>query len=155
MHADLAADLAACDRTHADALAAPASLDRLRVLQPEGQNRSTPRELTALLAAVWRDELVTPAACRALRRALRLQVWPHRLASGFPDDTVGVTGKTGTLPPLRSEIGVVEHADGRRYAVAVFTRSSRPTLTDPDADAVIGATAVRAVDHLAARDRST
>jgi beta-lactamase class A len=84
-----------------------------------------------------------------MRNVLRLQVWPHRLSSGFPDDDVLVAGKTGTLPPLRSEVGVVELPGGRRVAAAVFTRSHRASFSDPAADAVIGAAARLAVDHLA------
>lgn len=60
-----------------------------------------------------------------------------------------VAGKTGTLLNLRSEVGVVELPDERRYAVAVFTRSHRADPVDPAADAVIGAAARLAVDHLA------
>lgn len=65
-----------------------------------------------------------------------------------PDDDVLVAGQTGTLPPLRSEVGVVE-LPGGRIAAAVFTRSHRASFSDPAADAVIGAAARLAVDHLA------
>jgi beta-lactamase class A len=133
----------------AQALADPAVLSRLRVLDPAATNRSTPRDMTALLVALWRDGAASPGACAAMRDVLRLQVWPHRLSSGFPADDVLVAGKTGTLPPLRSEVGVVELAGGRRFAAAVFTRSQRASFSDPAADAVIGAAARLAVDHLA------
>lgn len=148
VHDTLADDLARCGLTLAQALAEPTALASLRVLDPAIGNRSTPRDMTTLLAAIWRDEVASTAACREMRRLLTLQVWPHRLASGFPGDDVLVAGKTGTLPPLRSEIGVVQYPDGRRYAAAIFTRSSRPTLTNPAADAVIGTAAALAVDHL-------
>ncbi|GAA1419517.1 hypothetical protein GCM10009601_16460 [Streptomyces thermospinosisporus] len=82
--------------------------------------------MTRLLAAVWRDEAGTAEHCAATRRLLALQVWPHRLASGFPFDDVHVAGKTGTLPTVRNEVGVVEYPDGGRDAVAVFTRTASP-----------------------------
>ncbi|WP_143261680.1 serine hydrolase, partial [Allokutzneria sp. NRRL B-24872] len=97
-----------------------------------------------------RAAAASPESCAAMRRLLALQVWPHRLASGFPFDDVRVAGKTGTLPTLRNEVGVVEYPDGGRYAVAVFTASVRTSLTLPAADAVIGTTARLAVDHLRA-----
>jgi beta-lactamase class A len=147
-HDALATDLARCGMTLPEALADASALSTFRVLDPATANRSTPREMTRLLAAIWRDEAASPAACREMRRVLRLQVWPHRLASGFPSDDVRVAGKTGTLAPLRSEVGVVEYPDGRRYAAAVFTRSSGRSLTDPRADAVIGTAARLAIDHL-------
>jgi beta-lactamase class A len=148
MHAALADDLARTGTSLARALGDPTALASLRVLDPAITNHSTPREMTALLAAIWRDEAAGRDACAAMRRVLALQIWPHRLASGFPADDVAVAGKTGTLPPLRSEVGVVELPGPRRYAAAVFTRSRRRSLTDPAADAAIGQAARLAVEHL-------
>jgi beta-lactamase class A len=126
----------------------PAVRARLRVLDPGQTSRSTPREMTALLRAVWTDAAASPDACAEMRRALGLQVWPHRLASGFPSDDIRVSGKTGTLPGVRNEVGVVELPDGGRYAVAVFTRSESPAFVLPQADAAIGRAARVAVDLL-------
>jgi len=153
LHAALADDLARSGTTLARALGDPAALAALRVLDPATTNGSTPREMTVLLGAIWRDEAAGPEACAAMRRMLGLQVWPHRLASGFPADDVAVAGKTGTLPPLRSEVGVIELPGprSRRYAAAVFTRSRRRSLTDPAADAAIGHAARLAVEHLSRR----
>ncbi|MEO3850983.1 serine hydrolase [Streptomyces sp. B8F3] len=134
----------------ATALLDPARVARLRALDPARTNRSTPRELTALLAAVWRDEVCTGAYAADLRRTLGTQAWGHRLASGFPFDDVRISGKTGTLPTLRHEIGVVEYPDGGRYAVAVCTRAAATAVTLPAADAVIGTAARLAVDALRA-----
>ncbi|GII62263.1 serine hydrolase [Sphaerisporangium krabiense] len=128
----------------------PRTLGRLRVLDPARTNRSTPREMTRLLRMVWRDEAAGPESCAAIRRLLSLQVWPHRLASGFPYDDVVVSGKTGSLPTIRNEVGVVEYPDGGRYAVAVFTRSIGTAQHQPRADAAIGTVARAAVDHLRA-----
>lgn len=106
--------------------------------------------MTRLLSALWRDEACPSEYGAAMRRVMGLQVWPHRLASGFPFDDVHVAGKTGTLPTLRNEVGVVEYPDGGRYAVAVFTRTANPAATLPAADAVIGTAARIAVDALRA-----
>ncbi|MEG8276443.1 serine hydrolase [Streptomyces sp. AHA2] len=134
----------------ARALADPLVVTRLRALDPARTNRSTPRDMTRLLAAVWRDEAFPPEYGAAVRRVLGLQVWPHRLASGFPFDDVHVAGKTGSLPTVRNEVGVVEYPDGGRYAVAVFTRTARTSALLPAADAVIGTAARLAVDALRA-----
>lgn len=125
-------------------------LDKLRALDPERCLRvTTPREITRLLTLIWNDEAAPPEACAEVRRILGLQVWPHRLASGFADDdAVKTSGKTGTLPTIRNEVGVVEYPDGGRYAVAVFTRSSSLAWKNPAADAVIGRAARLAVDEL-------
>ncbi|MFC0042437.1 serine hydrolase [Actinomadura rayongensis] len=126
----------------------PGLPERIRALNPVLTSRSTPREMAALLGLVWRDEAAPPAACAQMRRMFGLQVWPHRLSAGFPFDDVRVGGKTGTLPTIRNEIGVVEYPDGGRYAVAVFTRAARPVAALPQADAVIGAAARLAVEAL-------
>ncbi|MFF9558463.1 serine hydrolase [Streptomyces albus] len=130
------------------ALADPQVLSRLRALDPARTNRSTPRDMTRLLRAVWRDEACSPRHGAAIRRLLGLQVWPHRLASGFPFDEVHVAGKTGSAPTLRNEVGVVEYPDHGRYAVAVFTRAASPSAILPAADAVIGTAARIAVEAL-------
>ncbi|WP_411576009.1 serine hydrolase [Streptomyces mutabilis] len=136
--------------TGARALTDPHVITRLRALDPARTNRSTPRDMTRLLSALWRDETCPSEYGAAMRRVMGLQVWPHRLASGFPFDDVHVAGKTGTLPTLRNEVGVVEYPDGGRYAVAVFTRTANPAATLPAADAVIGTAARIAVDALRA-----
>jgi beta-lactamase class A len=126
----------------------PGLLPALGVLDPARTNSSTPREMTRLLSLIWRDEACPPEECEQMRRLLSLQVWPHRLSSGFPYDDVRVSGKTGTLPTLRNEVGVVEYPDGGRYAVAVFTRSLVPVAVQPEADAAIGTAARLAVEAL-------
>ena len=125
----------------------PEVIAAARVLTPMATNRTTPREMTRLLSMIWRDEAGPPAACAEVRRIMGLQVWPHRLTAGFPDE-VGVAGKTGTLPGIRNEAGVVVYPDGSRYAVAVFTRSSTYDFRHPAGDATIGAAARAAVDEL-------
>jgi beta-lactamase class A len=139
------------DDVQARLLAEPRRLDALRVRDPTRTNAATARESTALLAALWQDRAAAPESCAAIRRLMRLQVWPHRLAAGFPDEGWGVAGKTGTLPGIRNEIGVVELPDGMRVAVAVFTSADSPASSLPQADRVIGTAARMAVDALRTR----
>lgn len=75
------------------------------------------------------------------------QIWPHRLTAGF-DSGVRVSGKTGTLPGVRNEIGAVTYPDGNQYAVAVFTRSESLALHLPDVDRAIGRAARIAIDSI-------
>ena len=118
-------------------------------LQAAGSSRSTPREMTELLARIWDDTAAAPDDAGEMRRIMSLQVWPHRLTSGFPD-SVTIAAKTGTLPGIRNEAGVVTYPDGGRYAVAVFTRAHTFEYRLPAVDAAIGATARAAVEHLRA-----
>jgi beta-lactamase class A len=118
-----------------------------RDLEATATNRSTPREITRLLELIWTDRAAPAEQCAFVRRIMSQQVWPHRLRSGFPG-AVKVSAKTGTLPFIRNEVGLVEYRDGGRYAVAVFTVARVPDLSLPAADAVIGSAARIAVDAL-------
>lgn len=149
LHASLMADAGVTDAAELwGRLAEPGMTGRLSALDPARSSHGTPRELTRLLAAIWHDEAAPPPECAQMRRMLGLQVWPHRLASGFPYDDVLVSGKTGTLLTLRNEVGVVEYPDGGRYALAVFTRARSTAATHPRADAAIGTAARLAVQEL-------
>lgn len=127
----------------------PDAFAQCRSLKAEETTRTTPREMASLLKMIWRDEAAHPEACAEARRILALQAWRDRLTSGFPDE-VAVAGKTGTLPAIRNEVGVVTYPDGQRYAVAVFTKARSYEWRKPPIDAVIGKTARMAVEHLRA-----
>lgn len=114
----------------------------LRALDPLRTSSTTPREMTALLSAIWADDGGAP-----VREWMSAQVSWHRLAAGFPPE-VAVAGKTGTMPGIRNEIGVATYPDGAAYAVAVFTAGGAEALRRPDIDQAIGAAARAAVDQL-------
>lgn len=148
----MVADVAAAD-AEAFAAAYPGlaadEIRRLGALDPERGSASTPEELTHLLRRVWRDEAGPAEACAMLRGWMTRQVAWHRLAGGFDDD-VDVAAKTGTLPGIRNEVGVVTYPDGRRYAVAVGAVLDTLDGRQLAADVAIGRTARRAVDTLRA-----
>lgn len=124
--------------------------DRLlatRCIRPEDTTRTTPRDMTALLRLIWTDRAAPAEACAEVRRIMALQVWPHRLRSGFPG-VVRIAAKTGTLVVWRNEVGVVEHPDGARCAVSVFTRARTVESQQPSIDAAIGTAARMAIDRL-------
>ncbi|GAA4214736.1 serine hydrolase [Actinocatenispora rupis] len=150
--ASMVSDVAAAD-TGAFALAYPelsvAEVRGLSALDPRRGSASTPAELTRLLRLVWRDEAGPPEACAMLRGWMTRQVGWHRLAGGFPDD-VGVAAKTGTMPGIRNEIGVVTYPDGRRYAVAVGAVLDALDGRQFAVDVAIGRAAAAAVDTVRA-----
>ncbi|VXB50731.1 Serine hydrolase [Arthrobacter sp. 9V] len=129
------------------AAATPQQIWSLGILDPARTPSSTARDIVRLLEAIWTDSAGSPEACERVRLMMAQQIWRQRLASGF-DGSVLVAGKTGTLPAIRNEVGVVTYPDGRHYAVAVFTRAA--TLEDPQPaiDASIGQAARLAVDFL-------
>jgi D-alanyl-D-alanine carboxypeptidase len=83
------------------------------------------------------------------RRRYRHEIWTRAsyLVITHPK-AVTIAAKTGTLPAVRNECGVVTCPDGRQYAVAVFTRARAVTERQPKVDASIGTAARLAVDHL-------
>jgi len=135
---DLDASLAAADR---DAVRGLAWLD------PQRSNALTPRDTTTLLRAVWNDEAGPSQACALVRTMMAQQQNTQRLASGFPDE-VAVAGKTGTLPTVRNEAGVVTYPDGRSYAISVFTCTESLGDRNAPLDAAIGRAAAIAIAAL-------
>lgn len=119
----------------------------LRVFDPDHTTSSTAREITRLLTLIWRDEAGPAAACALVRDLMARQLFWTRLPSGFPPE-VRVSAKTGTLPGLHIEAGVVEYPDGGRYAVAVFAHTQRLTTRRIDVDLAMGEAARAAVEEL-------
>jgi beta-lactamase class A len=117
--------------------------------------RTTPREMTALLAMIWRGEAGLPASRNGVSWFMAQQFCHARMAGAFPFPP-WVGAKSGSLPPdVANEAGVVDYLDGRRFAVAVFTRG-RPVGQPPPAGQprgavgrAIGEVARLTVEHLA------
>lgn len=117
-------------------------------LDPLLSSATTAQDMTTLLSAIWTGTAASAEQCRFMRTVLGQQVWPHRLSAGFAYPGVRVAGKTGTLGPLRHEVGVVEHRHEPPVVVAVFTTAARADRHLPRVDAAIGATARAAVTSL-------
>ena len=126
----------------------PAAVWKLAWLDPARSNASTAREIARLLDAIWTDRAGPPQACAFVRSAMAQQLATHRLAAGFAQDGVRVAGKTGTLPAIRNEAGVVTYPDRRQYVAAIFTRAGSLSPTRPRIDAAIGTAARMAIEHL-------
>jgi beta-lactamase class A len=123
-----------------------------RALDPEVA--TTPRELTALLAMIWRGEAGLPA-CERGRMADGPAVLPCPHGRGVPVSALGGGQERQPAPDVVNEAGVVDYLDGRRFAVAVFTRrepvGQLPPAGQPRGAVgrVIGEVARLAVEHLA------
>jgi beta-lactamase class A len=121
----------------------------LRVFDPGHTTSSTAREITRLLTLIWRDQAGPPAATAMVRDLMARQMFWTRLPSGFPPE-VRVAAKTGTLPGLHIEAGVVEYPDGGRYAIAVFARTQHLNARRIDVDLAMGEAARAVVETLRA-----
>ncbi|MFG3102246.1 serine hydrolase [Streptomyces sp. NPDC048182] len=133
-----------------DAQLAAVGEERIRglaMLDPRRSAAGTPRQITSLLTAIWRDRAGPAEACAEVRELMSHQLSVHRLVAGFEPE-VRVAAKNGALWGILNEAGVVEYPDGGRYAVAVFLRTPELEGRDPAADTAIGRAARAAVDHL-------
>ena len=147
---DVLRDVGATDPVSFAAVYPALSPERIRALptmDPRRTNSGTARDMTRLLALIWTDRAGPPAACALVRSLMAGQVSWHRLAAAFPGE-VAVAAKSGTLPGVRNEIGVVRHPDGGRHAVAVFAEVRDLGERRPDLDAAIGAAGRTAVEEL-------
>ncbi len=120
-------------------------------LQPGSSPSTTAEDMARLMRMVWRDEAGPAEACELLRAAMGKQNLIRGIATGFGED-VRVAAKSGGVGGLvTNDVGVVQLPDGRRYAVAVFTRAIVPGRTErAPAMAAIGAAARLAVEYLGA-----
>lgn len=126
-------------------LADPDRAVETREYDPAYSSVSTAQDVCRVLDRLWsRHEW----AYRCVRDAMALQVWRHRIGSGFPHDDVGVFGKTGTLGRLRHEAAVVEFPQEYPIAVSVLTQAVRNERHLPRVDAAIGQLARTAVTPL-------
>ena len=148
------ADLAATDWSEADPETIATTLERMRsarAVDPTQASRTTPREATRLLCAIWRDEAAPPAACAQVRALMAKQLTRHRIARGFGDEAE-ISAKSGSFGgAIRNEIGVVELPGAGRYAVGVFTRAQELYEREHEINDAIGAAARIAVDAVRSR----
>lgn len=130
-------------------------------------NTGTARAFVDLLQALWRTrpdaEGADPATDAAgppaipadvaarVRGFMANNLVRNRLAPDFDSDASTWSSKTGMLLNLRHEVGVVEHADGQTYAIAVLTESRVAAGRQPGADALMGQVARRLRDELRSR----
>ncbi|WP_228994617.1 serine hydrolase [Streptomyces sp. DH8] len=121
---------------------------RVAQLDTARANTGSARSFVDLLQALWTPSKIHPEVAERMRGLMAHNVLRHRLTPDFSSDASRWSSKTGTLLNLRHEIGVVEHADGQTFAIAVLTESSVPAGAQPGVDAVMADAARSLRDHL-------
>lgn len=119
-------------------LATDPATDQVHAYDPAYVSHSTARALCQLMRAIWTDTASDPQQCAFMRQVLGQQIWPHRIASGFPLASTAVAGKTGTIGRIRAETAVVQPDGEPPVAVCVVTRAARADAVLPVVDASIG-----------------
>jgi beta-lactamase class A len=106
----------------------------------EPDNWTKAADLAALFEAIATDRAATPESCAAMRATLALQQHRDRIPRLLPE-TFDYAGKTGSLPALTHDAGLVSTSHGT-LVLAVLTRG----IADPwAADGLIGRIARAAV----------
>jgi beta-lactamase class A len=107
--------------------------------------RTTARDMTSLLQAIWTDSGAPATACSRLRWLMERQLTRDRLAAGFPATATVAAKSGGLMGVVRNEIGVVTLPGAEPCAVAVFVRTEQPPLDRRAVDLAIAALAGQAV----------
>ncbi|MFD6952968.1 serine hydrolase [Nocardiopsis sp. TSRI0078] len=123
---------------------------RIAQLDVTRASSGSARAFADLLEALWRPSAIDPDVAARVRELMGDNVLRHRLAPDFASDASRWFSKTGSLLNLRHEVGVVEHADGQAFAVAVLTESRVPAFQQPGAEALMARVARSLRDHLRA-----
>lgn len=89
----------------------------------------TPAALTELLARIWRGEAVSRSACDAMLDILLKQQLNDRLPRYLPPGTP-CAHKTGTLPGIRNDSGIIYGNENSHVAVTVFSRWDDERVSD-------------------------
>jgi beta-lactamase class A len=90
-------------------------------------NRTTARDLAALLAALERGEAASPASTDSMRNILLRQEFNDRIPAGLPPGT-RVAHKTGEITAVAHDAAIVYLPNGRApYVLVVLTRGLRDT----------------------------
>ncbi|MFF7649951.1 serine hydrolase [Streptomyces sp. NPDC007983] len=121
---------------------------RVPQLDTTRANTGSARSYVDLLQALWTPSKIHPEVAERVRDLMAHNVLRHRLAPDFSSDATKWSSKTGTLLNLRHEVGVVEHADGQSFAIAVLTESEVPAAIQPGAEALMSQAARTLRDHL-------
>ncbi|GAA1835417.1 serine hydrolase [Agromyces salentinus] len=153
LHETLAARLEPDELPQALALAIQASTRGGGHLIPQldvtHANSGTSRAVVDLLDRIWQDPALGDER-EPVRRLLGMNLMRHRLAPDLESDDAAWFSKTGTFLHLRHEVGVLEHADGARIAIAVLSESSVPARVQPGAEQALGFAARLLHDHVRA-----
>jgi beta-lactamase class A len=120
----------------------------VRQLDVTRASTGSARAYVDLLQALWTPSAMDPEVAGKVRGLMALNLIRQRLAPEFGSDASKWSSKTGTVLNHRHEIGVVEHADGQRFAVAALTESRVPAAIQLEAEILMARVARALRDHL-------
>ena len=93
-------------------------------LGTERNDVTTPEEMNRLLELLVTGKAASKASCDAILVTMeKCQTGEYRVPKYLPTDKVKMNRKTGSLPGIRNDVGVITIlATGERYCVSCFTK---------------------------------
>ena len=131
----------------------PERIDRCRALDPAQTSRTTARDMTRLLAAVWGGTAASPRACATLRRVMSQQV-NRRLAGVVPNGGTLEAKSGGLFRRVFNEIALITDPGGEAYSVAVLTRTYRSDISRATTGAAMAVAVAEALELLRIESKS-
>jgi len=106
--------------------------DRNLEFEKDPRDHSTPGAMLELLLAIDSGKVLSQTSRDFLLATMsRTRTGPGRLRGLLPKGTT-VAHKTGTIGGVANDVGFITLPDGRRFAIAVFTKSSTTSEADRD-----------------------
>jgi len=116
----------------------------LAAFESGAENGASPEAMAALLARLFRGELLSRASTdRILDAMRRCTTGDRRLRAGLPKGTE-VFDKTGTVRSCSNDAGILTLPDGTHLVIAVFTRGGRDAAARDETIARVARAAWRA-----------
>ncbi|MFP3951652.1 MAG: serine hydrolase [Candidatus Bathyarchaeia archaeon] len=118
----------------------------------EENNVTTPEEMMMLLKMIVRGEAASREGCDMILDIMsRCQTGRYRLAKYLPSQEISLIHKTGSLPGIRNDVGVVTVKDyGERYIISCFTKEASDVY---EAEEVIALTSEHVYNYLNMRNK--
>lgn len=101
----------------------------------ENNDVTTPNEMLHLLKKVVKGDAVSRESCNAILETMgRCQTGSYRIAKYLPRERIEVAHKTGSLPGIRNDVGVVTLREtDQRYIISCFTKEAADTYAAEEA----------------------
>ena len=99
-----------------------------------GWGQTTPREMGTLLEMIYRDQLISDAACERMKRCLGRNFWDENEAISQVPPYIEVFSKNGCVDAVRSEVLLV-NAPNNPYILCIFTKNNKDTRWAHDNEA--------------------
>lgn len=97
---------------------------------------TTPNEMLTLLEMIARGEAASPKSCEAILATMKkCQTGAYRLVKYLPKDKIDFAHKTGSLPGIRNDVGMITFIENKyRYIICCFTMQAEDVY---EADEII------------------